>query len=150
MAGNGTCTQLMHHACETKQHSKLQRYLNEVQPGSTRGLHQQNSYVGLWRPNAAVDHAQKDCWVAVEVHHQLLGFLHELLEHGWPYGVGVVKEKIALACQLYLQVCQGKLGCERRWQRNVNSSLQDSCTCNTGFQGCMMPPLPIALNGVSF
>lgn len=61
--------------------------------------------MGLWCLDAAVDHAQEDCWVAVEVNHQLLGFLHELLKRSWAYGVGVVEEKIALTCQLYLQVC---------------------------------------------
>lgn len=60
--------------------------------------------MGLRCLDAAIDHAQEDCWVAVEVYHHFLGFLHELLERGWAYGVGVVEEEIALACQLYLQV----------------------------------------------
>lgn len=86
--------------------SQQNTYLNEVQPGSTRRLHQQDSYVGLWCLDTAVDHAQEYCWIAVEVNHQLLGFLHELLEVGWADSVSVVEKEVAFACQLYLQVCQ--------------------------------------------
>ena len=65
--------------------------------------------MGLWRLDTAVDHAQEYRWIAVEVNHQLLGFLHEVLEVGWANGVSVVEEDIAFTCQLYLQVCQASL-----------------------------------------
>lgn len=63
--------------------------------------------MGLWRLDAAVDHAQENRWIAGEVNHQLLGFLHELLKVGWADGVSVVEEEVTFTCQLYLQVCQG-------------------------------------------
>lgn len=95
-------------------------YLNEIQPGSTRWLHQQDSYVCLWCLDATVDHAQKDCWIAVEVDHQLLSFLHDLLELCWADGVSVVKEEVTFTCQLYLQMCHAKL----RYQ-SIMAALRD-------------------------
>lgn len=79
-------------------------HLNEVHSGIATGLHQQHSYVVLGRLNAAAQHAQKDRRVVIEVHHELLCFLHMLPECCWPNSVCVVKEEVTFACQLYLQM----------------------------------------------
>jgi len=77
-------------------------HLNEVHSGIATGLHQQHSYVVLGLLSAAAQHAQKDRRVVIEVHHELLSFLHMLPERCWPNSVCVVKEEITFACQLHL------------------------------------------------
>lgn len=77
-------------------------HLNEVHSGIATGLYQQHSYVVLGLLNAAAQHAQKDSRVVIEVHHELLSFLHMLPERCWPNRVSVVKEEVTFACQLHL------------------------------------------------
>ena len=79
-------------------------HLNEVHSGIATGLHQQHSYVVLGLLNAAAQQAQKDRRVVIEVHHELLCFLHMLPERCWPNSVSVVKEEVTFAGQLYLQM----------------------------------------------
>ena len=83
--------------------SYTKRHLNEVQPGVATGAHEQHSHVGVGGLDAAVQHAQEDRRVVIELHHELLSLLHELRKDCRPDGVGVVEKQVALACQLYLR-----------------------------------------------
>ena len=85
-------------------------HLNEVHSGIATGLHQQHSYVVLGLLNAAAQHAQKDRRVVIEVHRELLCFLHMLPKRCWLNSVSVVKEEVTFACQLYLQMQMQKPG----------------------------------------
>ena len=51
---------------------------------------------------AAVEHAQEDGRVLVQLHHEALLFLHLLLEGFLVNSVRVVEEQVAIADQLYL------------------------------------------------
>lgn len=67
-------------------------HLDKVHPCKSTGLHEQHSYVVLRCLNAAVQHAQEDRRVIVEVHHELLRFLHQLPKRCGADGVCVVEE----------------------------------------------------------